>query len=179
MRPTSRTGETYGQRLARLRGKLELSQAQVAKLSDGRLYRTDVVHAEDDGIKWRGDRYWTGFGRAFGLDRNQLERFLEGTMEINEAFVIAYPRAKLLLDQDRIRAECDGLAREAMSQAGINQEEFAPETLGLLQRIAREAGPTVSRAFLAEEAKRILVTLVTAHSDSKTRAERASRSHKK
>lgn len=178
-RPPKYPRELRGQRLRLLREKLDLTQDQIAQLSEGKLHRTDVIRAERDEIKWGSDRYWTGFGKAFNLDRQQMEDFLDAAMPINDALVLAHPRAKKLLEHDRARREVDAAAREALSEAGLSQEELAPSVLAILQVVVRDEGPGVNRVFLVEEAKRILSDLHEVAREASERAERARGSHKK
>lgn len=124
---------TRGQTLHKLRTMLDISQAQVARLSGGFLSRTGVIRAEQDEQEWKSDRQWCGFQAAYSLTREQLEDLFAGRMSLQTAYRIALPRVQQHLSGQSEERERDALAREALARAELRGDPQAEQILLLLR----------------------------------------------
>jgi transcriptional regulator with XRE-family HTH domain len=118
---------------------LKLSQESLARLSG--FGRPEISNVERDKTKWFSDRLWQGLGRALGLNRQQLEDYLDERMASDRAVALATPHVEAAMAREqeskRRRTSARTRAREAMLAAGLAADEFADVLLPLLEHVAR------------------------------------------
>jgi transcriptional regulator with XRE-family HTH domain len=87
--------DTYGERLRALRKRLNLSQDDVAARAGPDFRRDYVTKAETGANKLRSADIRIALAKGLGLSRDDLERYLEGELPLDEAVALAKaPRAE-------------------------------------------------------------------------------------